>query len=125
LCISQYEEFSNPKEGYCISLEGTTNTSNYAAASFFTVNEHNKAYDNNIAKFDYFAATLEPRYSYAEDEELMKRYCCEYYTLDSLIKFFYITNNKEYDGDKAKAHFEKIFSKDYALTYYLQMIVFG
>lgn len=143
LCISRVKEVVRPTTGYCMSLEGTANSQDYAAATFYTINEANRAIkeyneepnrteeekkDIYTDKLKYYSTTLEPRYSYADelDYDDERRMCCEYEQLDECIKFFKIvaTNKAGVSNTALQQRFEQLFSKEYCLTYYLQMMVF-
>jgi hypothetical protein len=108
-------------------LEGTTNSSDWAAANFFTVNESNSRHGHeNRTKFAYYQKTLDPRYSSFEglrDDDFYKGAALEYDKLDSIIKFFYLvnytTNKGTFNQEAAINKFESYFNLDYVLTYYL------
>lgn len=147
LCVSiMKRDIARPISGYCVSLEGTANSQDKAAATFYTVNEANQERlekNENLSqeeqleifnKFEYYATTLEPRYSYADEEEYKDnygqdyQYCCEYEKLEDCIKFFKVINlleqTNKIDSDIAKSRFKQLFSLEYCLTYYLQMLMF-
>jgi hypothetical protein len=93
----------------------------------------------SISKYDYFKATLEPRYNYVDnfidytdpetgenvykienfDDQVYNE--LTYSVLDRAIKWVYknSTNLKEF-----KDHFSEYFSLEYCLTYYMQMMLF-
>lgn len=139
-CLSSVIEYQKPESGYCVSLEGTANSQEFAAATFYTINEANqdRAERNKelppsqqlsiyANKFKYYEATLEPRYSYADEEKYddERRLCCDYEKLDECVKFFkIISTDKTLSDAYKKERFEQLFSKEYCLTYYLQMQVF-
>lgn len=120
----------------CVSLEGTSNSNIYSAATFYTINEANKQmiegnYKPYKNKYDYYSTTLEPRYSYADECGIDNKTTLlglEYYSLDKAIKFFKLIDILEkkgsVDSKVAKNTFKTIFSEKYCLTYYLQTLMF-
>lgn len=141
LCLSEVITYRKPQRNYCVSLEGTANSQDKAAATFYTLEECNaerSEYNDKVetekdklslytSKFDYYAATLEPRYSYAAELKYSDDECgyCDYVHLDKCIKFFKILDRKTgFSDTDIKNEFEKLFSKEYCLTYYLQMLMF-
>jgi hypothetical protein len=59
-CVSYTVTYDKPKSGYCVSLEGTKHTLDYAASTFYTVNESNEynkgSEDYKVTyKYDYYA----------------------------------------------------------------------
>lgn len=132
-CISQMKMgIQHSSNNICVSLEGTANTQDPAAGTFFTANEANQA----DKKLSYYEKTLEPRYSISpknvsDEQEEEWEYYCNYKQLDKTIKFFKLVEQRKNEANaneglksKMKAKFESLFSLDYCLTYYLQMLVF-
>ena len=141
LCLSEVVVYKKPQTNYCVSLEGTANSQDKAAATFYTLEEcsaERLEYNEKVetekdklslyaSKFDYYAATLEPRYSYAAELDYSDEECgyCDYAHLDRCIKFFKILDRKPgFSNTDIKNEFERLFSKEYCLTYYLQMLMF-
>lgn len=131
LCLSQVWSYDTPNSGICVSLEGTTNSSDWAAANFYTVNESNSHHGTKRDKYNYYKKTLDPRYSSFKKVRKSNFYlgaACEYDKLDRIIKFFYIVKRlreaNRFYAKEAIEWFETLFSKEYVLTYYLQMLAF-
>lgn len=88
-------------------------------------------YDALGDKIKYLEATLEPRFTYTDDDELdNKLYKTEYkdnfneltyHQLIKTIEWVYSNCNNEKNFRK---DFEKYFSLEYCIAYYLQMMVF-
>ena len=136
----------------CISLEGTSNTSFAAAGAFYTLEEYNQAnvdpdadIDPSTGKpivketfdnyYDYIEATLEPRYSYADEnlkdileekygedkaEEIIRSLTFE--RIKETIEWVSSSSNNK---TKFRSEFGNYFSLTYCLIYYLQMQVFA
>lgn len=127
LCLSEMKNVDFNLGKTCVSLEGTVNTQVPGSATFYTYEESKDYLDLSkiTNKYDYYADTLEPRFSSDEDNNYFN-----YYHLDKCIKFFKIidivSNNSQYtyNQDKAKEQFETLFDIGYCLIYYLQMMVF-
>ena len=84
-------------------------------------------FESEITKYEYLKATLEPRFSFADDFEddpkVDKQVYNEltYSTLERAIDWVYHTST---DPEKFKNEFSNYFSFEYCLAYYLQMLVF-
>ena len=145
----------------CVSLEGSSNSSFAAAGAFYTLDEYNKALENNNGQentetfkndYDYIEATLEPRFSFADDFEdvLEESYGKElaekiirqntFEKIKNTIKWvsdtvnYNDTENPLPEGseelenlrrEKFRAEFQEHFSLTYCLAYFLQMQVFA
>lgn len=73
-------------------------------------------------KYDYMQATLEPRFTYADEYEDEEYYNdLTYAPLEKTINWVYTNCNNE---KVFKAEFENYFSLEYCITYYLQMLTF-
>lgn len=151
----------------CISLEGTSNTSFAAAGAFYTLDEYNnmsvdpdtgevpedKKYFSNV--YDYIEATLDPRYTYADDfeDQLIELYgktqaekIMQYLTFEKIKEVIdwvsgsvnYTREQQEGESEedynknlenerrsKFRTEFGNYFSLTYCLIYFLQMQMFA
>lgn len=130
----------------CVSLEGSSNTSFAAAGAFYTFDEYNKALaEGDVAKDDdgnpitfenyykYIEATLEPRFSYADDLEdvLTESYgkdvasdIISQLTFEKMKETIEWVSANSDDATAFRTNFESHFSLTYCIAYFLQMMVF-
>lgn len=131
----------------CISLEGSSNSSFAAAGAFYTFDEYNEALaKGDVAKdedgnpitfknyYKYIEATLEPRFSYADDLEDVLTDSYGKDTAGNIMSQLTFERMKETiewvsaNSDNAnnfRKDFESHFSLTYCIAYFLQMMVFA
>lgn len=133
----------------CISLEGSSNSSFAAASAFYTLEEYQEQLEDDRWYFDekgelkereifednyaYIEATLEPRFSYADDFEdtLIESYgknetknIIKHLNFDRIAEIIEWVSANSDNKDTFRAEFGNYFSFTYCLAYYLQMMVF-
>jgi len=71
-----------------------------------------------FTRYSYLEATLSPRFSSVDEDNLEETY-------DSIERAINWISSAKSDTQKFKANFEKYFSLEYCLAYYLQMLLFA